>query len=726
MNNSKKSDWNISDEITATQDPLLYCLLLLTKYFNAPCSAASLTERLPLIRNCLTPALLIRAAERAGLAAEVNKLNLNNISDLALPAVLLLDGGDACVLFEKDKDDSTVIMHNAGQGKVVISNEELEKKYIGYVIFVKPIYQFTKRTEETAKKNAKNWFWDVVRKSWPAYLEILAASILINVFALAIPLFTMNVYDRVVPNHAIETMWVLASGIGLVFLFDIFLKSLRAYFIDVTSKKIDVNLSAIIFEHILGIQIDSRPTSVGAFANTIQSFEGFRDFITSTTITVLVDLPFVFLYLLVIYYVGGSLVLVPICVIPIIFIFGILLQSSLTRLTKSTFALSAEKQATLIESLSGIEAIKSSGAEGMMQGRFEQVVIYAAKIGVKLRLLVNSSINISALSQQVANVLIVIFGVYKIIDGDLTVGALIACTILSGRSLAPMGQVSAIFTRYYQSVQAYNSISDVMKLPTDVVAHKHYLHRPNLQGTIQFKNVEYHYPSQSAVTLNNVSFKINAGEKVAIIGKIGCGKSTIAKLILGLFKPSQGSISVDGTDYLQINPADLRKQIGYVAQDVVLFYGSIKNNISLGTAGVEDDMILKAAEIAGVTEFTKNHPEGFDRQVGERGSQLSSGQRQVVALARAILLEPHILILDEPTASMDDSTEQIVKKNLSSYLNANTTLILVTHKISMLSLVDRLIVVDSGRIVADGPKEKVIAALKGLSNEQNKQNNAVE
>lgn len=714
-NNNKNKSWDVKKEIITTHDPLLYCLLLLTKYYDVPCSAASLTERLPLVRNCLTPALFIRASERAGLSSEVNKLSLSGINKLALPAVLLLKDGDACILTEVDADTNKVIMHSTGQAQVQISKEELEDKYIGYVIFIKPAYQFTKRTKETSKSNSKNWFWDAIRKSWPAYLEILAASVLINVFALAIPLFTMNVYDRVVPNHAIETMWVLASGIGLILFFDVFLKFLRAYFIDHASKKLDVSMSATIFEHILGIRSDARPSSVGAFANTVQSFEGFRDFITSTTITVLVDLPFVCLYLLVIYSLGGNLVIVPLCAIPVVFFLGIALQSPLSRLTKSNFALSSEKQATLIESLSGIEAIKSTGAEGLMQGRFEQVVIYAAKIGVKLRFLVNSSINVSQLSQHVSHVLVVVFGVYKIIDGELTVGALIACTILTGRSLGPMGQVSAIFTRYFQSVQAYHSINDVMKLPTDVVADKHYLHRPNLEGNINFKNVEYCYPDQTQSVLNNISFRIKAGEKVAIIGKIGCGKSTIAKLLLGLYQPDEGSISIDGTDYLQVNPADIRRQIGYVAQDVVLFYGSVKKNISLGAPGVEDNVIIRAANISGVSNFTNNHPEGFDRQVGERGCNLSSGQRQAVSLARALLLDPRILILDEPTSSMDDSTEAMIKNNLKNYMQASTTLILVTHKVSMLSLVDRLIVLDNGRIVADGPKESVITALKGLS-----------
>lgn len=714
MTDKEAAAWDIPEEILTTHDALLGCLLILAKHFQSPCSAASLTERLPLVDNKLTPDLFVRAAERAGLAAEINMIPFVDISRLALPAVLLLEEGDACLLLKKTKETCSILTHRTGQGEISIPTAELENNYSGYAIFVKPIYQFSRRAKANAKKDPKNWFWDTVIKSWPAYIEILAASVLINVFGLAVPLFTMNVYDRVVPNQATETMWVLASGIALIFIFDVFLKSLRGYFIDIASKKMDVKLSAIIFEHTLGIQIGSRPTSVGAFANVIQSFEGFRDFITSTTITVLVDLPFVFLYLFVIYYLGGVLVIVPLAVLPIVFAMGLLLQPPLTRLTKSTFQLASEKQATLIESLSGIEAIKSSGAEGMMQGRFEQIVIYAAKLGATLRLLVNSSINISNLAQQVSSIVIIIFGVYKIIEGELTVGALIACTILAGRSLAPMGQVAAIFTRYYQSVQAYHSINGIMQLPTDVQEATHYLHRPNLQGSIEFKNVEYHYPEQTQPVLNNVSFKIEAGEHVGIIGRIGSGKSTIAKLILGLYRPDKGSIYVDGTDYLQLNPADLRRQIGYAPQDVVLFYGSIKDNIRMGAPYVDDDKILKAADLACVTQFTKTHPEGFDRQVGERGSRLSAGQREAVAMARAMLLSPHILVFDEPTASMDDGSEAHVRHNISNHLDKNTTLVLVTHKVSMLDLVERLIVLDNGRVVADGPKEAVLIALRNL------------
>ena len=413
-----------------------------------------------------------------------------------------------------------------------------------------------------------------------------------------------------------------------------------------------------------------------------------------------------------IYYLGGSLVLIPLAALPLVFLMGYLLQFPLTRMTKTASELGQEKNATLIESLAGIEAIKSSGAESTMQTRFEQTVIEAAKLGARLRFLVNSSINMTMLIQQVSSVMVVIVGVYKIINGELTVGALIACTILAGRALAPMGQVAAIFSRYYQSTQALKSISEVMKLPTDVQDVTSYLHRPDIEGNIEFKQVDYHYPGQTVPVLNQISFKITKGERVGIIGRTGSGKSTIAKLIMGLYRPDKGSIYLDGTDYLQLNPADLRRQIGYVPQDVVLFYGSVKDNIRLGAPYVDDEKILKAATISGVVHFTKNHPEGFDRQVGERGFRLSAGQRQAVAIARALLLSPKILLLDEPTASMDDGSEALLRKKLKEYLSKDTTLILITHKASMLDLVDRLIVIDNNRIVADGPKEAVLHALR--------------
>jgi ATP-binding cassette subfamily C protein LapB len=704
--------WQIPKNIKVNDDPLLTCLILLSKIYKTPCSAKTLTAGLPLVDNKLTPELFKRAASRANLEAEINEMDIQDISELVLPAVLLLNDGTACILTEIDGENAKIMIDTTGDGVNTVPISKLENLYTGYVIFVKPLFEFTHRARDTLGKRQRNWFWSVFLQSWPVYLEVLVASALINIFALAIPLFIMNVYDRVVPNYAIETMWVLASGVAIVFIFDLLLKSLRAYFIDAAGKRTDVKLSSNIFEHIMGLQMNVRPSSVGAFANTIQSFEIFREFITSTTITVLVDLPFVAIYILVIYLLGGNIALIPLLMIPVVFVVGILLQMPLTKLTRESYQHAAEKQATLIESLSGIEAIKTSGAESSMQNRWEQVVTLSARLGTKLRFVSNSSINFTVLAQQLSSIAIVIFGVYKISEGELTLGALIACTILNGRALAPMAQVAALFTRYYQSVNALKSINNIMQLPTEVSEETRYLHRPNLKGNIQFKNVDFKYSEDGVEILSNINLNIKAGERVAIIGRIGSGKSTIAKLILGLYQPTKGSIYVDSTDHNQINPVDLRSQIGYVSQDIVLFYGSIKDNIVLGASHIDDNSVLKAADIAAVSQFTNKHPAGLDMQVGERGSNLSGGQRQTVAIARALVTSPNILIFDEPSTSMDDNTEALIRKNLEAYLDESKTLLLITQKASMLSLVDRIIVVEGGRILADGPKESVLKALK--------------
>lgn len=331
---------------------------------------------------------------------------------------------------------------------------------------------------------------------------------------------------------------------------------------------------------------------------------------------------------------------------------------------------------------------------------------------MQLRFVANTSISITNLAQQIATIAIIIAGVYMISEGELTTGGLIACTILTGRALAPMAQVSTLFTRYFQSVNALDSLNKIMQLETDTTEETRYLHRPSLKGAVEFKQVSFHYKEDETKVLQNVNFKINAGERVAIIGRVGSGKSTLGKLILKLYAPTEGTILLDGTDYKQINPDDLRQQIGYVPQDIVLFYGSIRDNICVGAPFVNDSALLEAAEISGVTNFTNNHPKGFDRQVGEKGAELSGGQRQSVALARALIMSPNILLLDEPTSAMDDNNEKQIKKNLNEYLSDNRTLILITHKISMLELVNRIIVLENGKIIADGNKEAVLSALR--------------
>lgn len=698
-------------KLTSQDDSLLLALISVCKVLHTPHSAESLTTGLPLIDNKLTPSLFVRAAQRAGFSTGLVRRPLTEISNLVLPAVLLLKDNKTCVLLSKNEDTCTVILPETDSGEKTINLNLIEEVYSGAAFFIQINHTFDDRTANSAIPKATHWFWDVIYKSWPIYGEALAASLLINLFALASPLFIMNVYDRVVPNHAFETLWVLAIGVTIVFTFDFVMKALRGYFIDVAGKRSDVILSATIFEKVMGIKMENRPKSVGAFANNLSEFESFRDFLTSATLTTLIDLPFLFIFLAVIYMLGGSLAVIPLVVLPLAIIGGIAVQKPLKNTITELFKYSSQKGATLIESLTNLDSIKQTGAEGQMQAKWEQNVGQIARLGLKSRFYSSMAVNLTAFLTQMASISVVIFGVYKISEGELTTGGLIACTILTGRALAPIGQIASLLTRYHQARTSLDTLTHMMSLPVEREPGKKYVHRPSFKGDIEFKNISFSYPEQPIKALDNVSFKIKSGERVAFIGRIGSGKSTIEKLMLGLYAPQEGSILIDGTDIRQIDPSDLRRQIGYVPQDISLMFGSIKDNITMGSRYADDASILHAAEIAGVTQFVNRHPEGFDMPVGERGASLSGGQRQSVAVARSMLLSPPIYIMDEPSNSMDNSTEARFKEKLSEQL-AHQTLILVTHRASLLTLVDRLIVMDGAKIVADGPKENVLEALK--------------
>ena len=707
-----EKQWPLPADGASRDDPLLGCLLLLTKLEHKPYSENALTAGLPLVNNRLTPDLFIRAANRAGLSARVVKRPLQKISNLVLPAVLLLQNGRACILDHINEDDSArILLPESGEGKKELSLADLGKEYRGYAIFVQPGYRFDERTKNTVKRRTRHWFWSTFREALPLYTEVILAALLINLFALASPLFIMNVYDRVVPNHAIETLWVLGLGVTIVYCFDLLMRTLRGYYIDVAGKRADIILSATLFERVLGIKLAARPPSVGAFANNLHEFDTFRDFFTSATLSTLIDLPFVFLFIFIIWLIGGPVAIVPLVVLPLSLLTGFLAQRALAGKIQELLRHGAQKQATLIETLTGLETIKSLGAEGIIQRRWEQVSGTIAQLGLKTRFLSSGAINITVFLQQMATVAVVIYGVYLISDGELSMGGLIASTILTGRALAPLAQMAATLTRYQQAKSAYTATDSIMSTPVERPADRDFLARPQLSGGIEFRNVSFSYPGQTVEVLDRVSFKLEPGEHTAIIGRIGSGKSTIERLILGLYEPSSGSILVDGTDSRQLDPADLRRNIGYVPQDSFLFYGSVKENIMLGMPHADDQEVLRSASIAGVTDFVNKHPSGFDMQVGERGEMLSGGQRQSIAVARALLRNPPVLVMDEPSNAMDNTTEEIFKTRFEKWAQ-DKTLILVTHRASLLSLVGRIIVMDNGRIIADGTKEHVLDALK--------------
>jgi ATP-binding cassette subfamily C protein LapB len=456
----------------------------------------------------------------------------------------------------------------------------------------------------------------------------------------------------------------------------------------------------------------SRPKSIGSFANNLKEFDSIRSFFTSSTIAAIVDLPFTIIFLIVIYFLAGNIVFVPILISLIIIIYMLFVKEPLQKSIESTYEASAIKNGILIETLSGMETVKTMSGSGLAQWNWEEATGEIANRSVKSKILTNSINTVTAFLVQINTVIVILMGVYMIKDMELTMGGLIAAVILSSRAIAPMGQVVGLAASYEQTKTAYKTVENIMQMPVERPEGKKFVRRESIKGDIEFQDVVFTYPDAQKGALNKTSFKIKAGEKVGIIGKNGSGKTTIEKMILGLYEPSEGSILIDGIDINQIDPVDLRKNIGYVPQDVILFNGTVKENIVYKYPAIDDASILKAAKISGTDEFINSHPLGFDMPVYERGDGISGGQRQSIAIARAFLLDSPIMILDEPTNSLDNTTENRIKRLLDKNIK-NKTVILVTHKISLLSLVDRLIVIDNGKVIIDGEKNSVLAQLQG-------------
>jgi ATP-binding cassette subfamily C protein LapB len=710
IENAIAAAWDMPKTIDRGMDPLLESLVQLSACLERPCSAPALIAGLPLADDRLTPALAVRALERAGFAAGLAKRSLDQISEPLLPCLLFLKERRVCLLLALDGGEAVIALPEAAGGEMRIARSALEADMTGHVLFAKLSRSAPKAASRHEPAVTRNWFWGAIAEAWPVYTEVALAALMINLFALASPLFVMNVYDRVVPNQAIETLWALSLGVVIVFLFDFMLRTLRGYFVDTAGKAADVKIASRIFAQVLGIKMAAKPGSSGAFANNLREFETLRDFFTSATLVALIDLPFILLFVAIVWLIGGPIAIVPAIAIPVVLMTGLLVQIPLRRTTQATFREAAQKHGLLIECINGLEAIRASGAEGRTQRRWEEAVDATAISTSKARFFAMIGVNVASLAQNLTTVGVVIYGVHRIGEGLLTVGALVACTIITGRAMAPLGQVAGILTRYHQARAAYQALTAMMALPVERPAEMRFLHRPEIQGSITFNNVRFSYPGENVRALDGVSFHIEPGERVGLIGRVGSGKTTVEKLLLSFFEPDEGAILLDGTDLRQIDPVDLRRHVGAVLQDVTLFQGSLRDNITLGAGDVDDERVLDAARLAGVDAFTARHPLGYDMMVGERGSQLSGGQRQAVAVARALIHDPPILLFDEPTSAMDNSSENRFKRQLESILPGKS-LLLVTHRTSLLSLVQRLIVMDGGKIVADGPKDDVLRAL---------------
>ena len=603
-----------------------------------------------------------------------------------------------------------ILPSEADGGEQWVSREQLASEYSGQAFFARPRHELEDaRTPLVPRIDA--WFRDTLKLSRWLYTDAVLASLLINVLGLMVPLFIMQTYDRVVPNQATATLWVLAIGLFVGTTFELLLRVLRAHLLDNAGKKTDVVLSATLFERITGMSMKARPATVGGFAQSIHDFQGLREFLTAVTLTSLIDLPFALLMILVIWLLGGWLVAIPLLAFPLTAAFALIIQSRLRDTVQKSLALAAQRQALLIETLGGLEMLKACGAESERQHAWEKTHGALTRLDSHGRFLSSLATNGTLFFQQFAGMAIIVAGVYSIIAGDLSVGALVACYMLGSRVLAPLGQIAGLITRYQQARLTMTSTDALMALPQERQDKQRPLERTQLHGALDVRQVTFSYPGQSTPALSKVSLRLAPGERVGIIGRSGSGKSTLARLLMAFYTPDEGQILLDNLDLRQLDVADLRHQIGYVAHDLPLLAGSLRDNLTLGARYVNDVRMLEVAELSGVSELARQHPQGFDRPVGERGQLLSGGQRQAVLLARAMLLDPPILLLDEPTSAMDNTSEEILRNRLQSWAQGKTML-LITHRASMLSLVDRLVVLDNGHIVADGPKASVIEALR--------------
>ncbi|MGB5919317.1 type I secretion system permease/ATPase [Arcobacter sp.] len=703
------------------KDSLLESLVLYSKLYYKPYTSEAIMSGLPsshlssdktLFGKNSSRSLFSRAASRAGLKTTLVQRPIVEISKLQLPMIILLSNEYSCILedFLKEKNKAKIIHANENEPvEEWVDIEKLENEYLGFAFMLKKPYSHGS-VDKKLSTHKKHWFWDTLKLSKSIYKDVLLASLLINLFVLATPLFTMNVYDRVIPNSAIETLWMFTFGVVTVYLLDVFLKFTRSYLLELAAKKSDIIMSSIIFEKVLDLNLSSYPKSVGSFASNIKDFDAIRSFLTNATLTIIIDFPFALIFLLLIAYIGGTIVFIPIFISIIILSYAFLIKKPLQRSIESSHEASARKNGILIESLQNIETIKAFGLSGKMQWMYEEATGEIAKKSINSRLISSSIPNVTAFLVQLNTIICVVYGVYLISAFHLTMGGLIAVIILSSRTVSPLGQAAGLITGYEDAKASYTLINSIISRPIERPEGKEFIKREILFENIEFRNVSFSYPETNIEVLKDVSFTINKGEKVAMLGMIGSGKSTLSKLLLKLYEPTSGSILIDGIDIKQIDPANLRKSISYVPQEVNLFQGTIKENILNNYKYYTDEEILDIAKVAGVDDFVKIHPLGYDMQINERSIGLSGGQKQTVGIARALLNDTNTLLFDEPMNAMDQTTERSIINRLKSVIEGKT-LLLITQKLTTLDLCERVIVLHNGKKIMDGSKPEILKQL---------------
>jgi ATP-binding cassette subfamily C protein LapB len=712
---------------TSVEDTLLQSVSWMCDHYDMSRSPAALVAGLPW-NGALSPSLALKALSNVGLTGGVVKRGLPQLPAQVMPIILLREKQGGCILLERrevrDEENKrqlryTVILPEVSAEPADLSHEELAAMYSGHAILVKPRAHVDNRAGEVLPEATGHWLFSTLWRYRRYYRSAAIAAVLANVLALASIFFTMNVYDRVVPNQAFVTLWSLGIGVIIAMVFEAVIRFVRAHLLDVAAKKADLVLGAMLFRQALSVKMEHKPASSGAFANQLREFESVRDFATSATLAAISDLPFVLMFVGVIFAIGGPLGWIPLLILPLIVIISVSIQWPLARVMKENLRESSLKQGVLIESIEGMETLKSTGGSANMQRRWQHFSALQSATSMKSRRLSSIATGTVTLLQQLQTVVLVITGVYLITDGTLSMGALIGTVMLAGRATAPLGQVIGLAVRFQQAKAALGSLNKLMEMPQDRDPAQDYLPMPNLSGQMTLKKIGFAYPAPpmqpNPPVLTDINLSIAPGERVAILGRIGSGKSTLLRVMSRLYSPTEGQIFTDGLDVNQIDPADWRKAVGFVNQEARLFHGTLRENVMLGCPEATVDEFLRVLRLTGLDQFAASHPRGVNLPIGENGDGVSGGQRQLISLARTLLARPRLLLMDEPTSAMDAQTEAQFLEHLHRATQGQT-LVVVTHRPSLLNLVDRVIVMDNGRVFADGPKANVLTALGANAN----------
>ncbi|MEP1208254.1 MAG: type I secretion system permease/ATPase [Rhizobiaceae bacterium] len=691
-------------------DALLSAIEWVSDYHGRPFSPEVAVRGLPLVNGHLSVANLEGAFANVGLGARVVRKKPSNVPLIVCPFLVFFEGGDVGIVTgRRGRRGKYQVIIAGHRGTRRMSQKELERQTLDFVVYVSPSSDVFSQEENMRELARGHWLWSTVRRFWGAWTQVVLVAFFVNILGLALPLFVMNVYDRVIPYNAIPTLWALAAGVVLAMIFDFILRMLRATVIDNAGRRIDMKVSSDVFSHVLDTKMSERKSSSGDMASSVREFEAVRDFFTSASLTSAIDLLFIGVFLGVLWLIVGPLVLVPMVAVPIVLISTLLIQIPMKRSVNKGLVSSNNRHSVLVESLVGIETIKAASAEGPFQRRWESAVADTVRASSKTRFWSSLAIFLSMTIQQLVSVVVIVWGVYLVAAGEISVGALIASNILAGRVLAPLGGIAMTLSRLQQSFNALGNLDRLMDSRRDHGVHN--AHTETVEtGFLELREAGFNYPESINMVLQGVTTRIQPGERVGIIGKVGSGKSTLGKLLCGLYETTNGAILLDDIDIQHRSVADLRKAIYYVPQDADLFSGSIRQNICFN-GPVAPDVFDKACQVAGVADFVQQEPLGYEMPVGERGRNLSGGQRQAVALARCLVNLPKIVFLDEPTAAMDTSTEAAFVEAMAEFRDEISTLIIATHRSSLLDLVDRIIVLDRGRIAADGPKKQILDSL---------------